>query len=83
MATPGERELWAGFARDAMSSYVRPDDIEDNEELVDDMAEVASEYADAMLDEYEERFGSAGGAQGRQARRKGKKRSKRVEEEEE
>jgi len=56
MASLTDKELWVGFARDAMASYASVD-AEDNEGLVDDMIEVASDYADAMLDEVNERFG--------------------------
>lgn len=75
MATK-EEELWVGFARDAMSSYAKPDDIEDAEDLVDDMSAVACDYADAMCDEFEERFSSSG------RRKAGKKRSRKGTEEE-
>ncbi len=56
------KELWTKFACAAISSYgaaTAAEDIEDDDELADDMATVASKCADAMLDEYEERF--AGG----------------------
>ena len=58
MATPSEKEkeLWVGWTRDAMSRYQLPEDIEDVEEQVDDMVQVATKYADGMLDEFEERF---------------------------
>jgi len=59
MATTDRKELWVGWTRDATSRYVIPDEIDDTDELIDDMAEVASGYADQMLEEYEERF-SAG-----------------------
>lgn len=69
MPSLNEKELWVGFARDALSGYVASGDIDDNEELVDDMVEVASDYADAMLDEVNERFGSKT-ASGRRRRKK-------------
>lgn len=61
------KELWVGWTRDAMSRYVMPEEVEDTDELVDDMAAVASTYADQMLDEYENRFG---GNSGRKRQRK-------------
>ena len=67
MATVDKKELWVGWTRDAMSRYVMPEEVEDSDELVDDMAEVATTYADQMLDEYENRFG---GSAGRQRKRK-------------
>jgi hypothetical protein len=69
MATD-RKELWVGWTRDATSRYVIPDEIDDTDELIDDMAEVASGYADQMLEEYEERFGGAAGRRGSGRRRK-------------
>jgi hypothetical protein len=60
------KELWVGWTRDAINRYVMPDDIEDPEDLIDDMAGVATSYADAMVEEYEHRF--AGGAATRKKR---------------
>jgi hypothetical protein len=69
MATNVDKKaLWVNWTRDAMSRYVMPEEVEDSDELVDDMASVASTYADQMLDEYENRFGGGGGA--RQRKRK-------------
>lgn len=56
-----KKELWVGWTRDAMSKYTPPDGKVDTEELVDDMIEVTSGYADGMLDEYEKRFDGGGG----------------------
>ena len=55
-----ENELWVQWTHDAMNRYVMPDDIEDAEELADDMNEIATMYADGMIDEYNKRFGSGG-----------------------
>lgn len=52
-------EMWVQWTRDAVARYVVPEEVEDADELVDDMAEVTTKYADTMLDEFEERF--AGG----------------------
>ena len=77
MADKSEKEkIWLEFAHDATRRYVMPDAIEDSEDLVDDMAEIATGYADAMLEEFEERF--SGGA--RRTRKKAKK-SEEAEEE--
>ena len=61
------KELWVGWTRDAMGKYVLPDKVDDAEEMVDDMIEVATSYADGMLDEFEERF--SGGRGSRRRRR--------------
>lgn len=50
------KELWVGWTHDAMSRYVMPDDIDDVDDLVDDMTAAATKYADAMVEEFEERF---------------------------
>ena len=49
-------EMWVQWTRDAVSRYVVPEEVEDADELVDDMSEVATKFADTMLDEFEERF---------------------------
>lgn len=55
-----EKELWLGFARDALSRYTAPDRKIDSDGLVDDMVEVATKYADSMLDELDKRYGGGG-----------------------
>jgi ATP-dependent DNA ligase len=78
-ANPTEKKaLWLGFARDATNRYVIPEDIDDADELIEDMVDVATGYADAMLEELEERF-SGGAAR----RRRGKRKDEEEEEEEE
>lgn len=64
-----EKELWVAWTHDALSVYDDPVDVDEDERL-DDMVEAATSYADAMLDEYKERF--SGGT----ARRRRKKRAK-------
>jgi hypothetical protein len=59
--------LWVAWTHDAISRYVMPDDVDDVDELVDDMVDTATKYADAMVEECEERF--SGGTR----RRRGKK----------
>lgn len=66
MANTDKKDLWVGWTHDAMSRYVMPDDIDDVDDLVDDMASAATKYADVMIEEYEERF--SGGA--RRSRKK-------------
>lgn len=83
-----KKELWAGFARDAMAHYTIPEEIDGPEAMVDDMIAVAKDYADGMLDAFEERFGPGGTetASGRGRRRAaagGKRRGEEEEEEEE
>lgn len=66
-------QLWADWTR---SNFTLPDDLSDDddaEEAVNEMAAFACDYADAMLDEYEERFGGG---------KKTRRRRKRNEEEE-
>lgn len=72
-----KQELWVGWTRDAMARYEMPVEIDDEEEgaiedLVDQMIDIATDYADGMLEEYENRF--EGGA-----RRKRKKKNKDVD----
>jgi hypothetical protein len=49
-------EMWIQWTRDATARYQVPEEVEDADELVDDMSDVAIKFADTMLDEYEERF---------------------------
>jgi hypothetical protein len=60
MAKEDKKELWVGWTNDAASVYDPPADLDDDE-LVDDAAGFAVEYADAMLEEYEARFEGGGG----------------------
>jgi hypothetical protein len=66
------KELWVGWTRDAARQYERPDDL-DEEDVVSDMVDFTTEYADMMLEEYE-----GFTASGRNARKK--KKRKKVEE---
>ncbi len=50
------RDLWVAWTRDAMSKYSLPEEKMDSDELADDMADVSTKFADAMCDEFEERF---------------------------
>ena len=63
------QELWVDWTHDAMSGYVRPEEgIDDADEAADDMVDVATKYADSMLDEYEKRFGTTAGKKKRRKR---------------
>ena len=75
-------EMWAAWTRDAMRSYDAPDDISDDE-IVDDMADVATQYADVMMDEFAERFGPDSEVQGGRTRRRKKRGGRRARDPEE
>lgn len=64
------KELWVGWTHDAISVYEEPDDVED---VVDDMAAFASDYADAMLEEFEHRFANASARKRRSKKSKSRK----------
>lgn len=49
-----EVDLWLGFASDALGVYEPPDDLDGDQ--VDDMAAFCADFADAMLDQFDERF---------------------------
>ena len=55
MATD-KKELWVGWSHAAVRGYKMPEEVDNAEELAEDMADVAAGFADAMLEEYEERF---------------------------
>jgi hypothetical protein len=75
------KELWVSWTIAVMSSYV-PETEEGEEVSPDDLAEdivdVAAAVADLMLEEYEDRFGTAA-----KTRKKKKRRATDPEEEEE
>lgn len=80
MADTDLKQIWLSFARDATARYTPPDDVEGGTEaLVDDMSAVAIDYADAMLDAFEERVesGDFDGGSARSGRRSGKGRGRR------
>ena len=71
MAQPiDKKELWVGWTRDAMARYTIPEEVEDQDELVDDMVEIAVKYADSMLDEFDERFSGGSGGSRKRGKRK-------------
>lgn len=55
-----KKELWVAWTRAAISNYEPPEfedeDEDHSDDLADDMVSVSVKYADAMLEEYEERF---------------------------
>lgn len=53
-----EKALWIEFAKAAIQSYEIPEDITDLDELVDDIADLSSFVADAMVEEFKERYES-------------------------
>jgi hypothetical protein len=61
-------EMWVQWTRDATARYQVPEEVEDADDLVDDMSDVATKFADTMLDEFEERF--AGGTSTKTRKRK-------------
>lgn len=65
------KELWVGWTRDAISVYEEPDDI-DPEDLIDDVVDFVTEYADAMVLELAHRF-----EDGTVRKRRGKGKSRR------
>ena len=76
MATKEDKQaMWVGWTHDAMSRFEMPLEVggeEEFDDLIDDMAAVSTAFADAMLEEYENRF-EAG------PKRKRKKKSKRAD----
>jgi hypothetical protein len=54
--TAEEKELWVRFAVAAIGIYERPDDVEGPDDVPDDVAEMAAKTADALMDEYDERY---------------------------
>lgn len=61
-ATSNEKkDLWVQWTKTALTRYVMPEIGDDTEEVVDEMVALAADFADGMLDEYEERFESKKG----------------------
>lgn len=56
------KQAWIDFAHDALSSLPPPEEDASAEDIVDDMIAIASDFADGMLDELEERFGKTASA---------------------
>jgi hypothetical protein len=53
---PGE--MWLQLVLGALNKYEPPEKTDSPEELVDDMIEVTTDYANGVLDAYEEQFGA-------------------------
>lgn len=71
MATANEKkDLWVQWAHDAIARYPLIDEDEDVDETANNMVDVATVYADLMLEEYENRFASGAAASKRSKRRK-------------
>jgi len=67
-AKDDKKEMWVNWTHDATNNYVRPDDLEEDDDGVEDAVEFATRYADAMLEEFEDRFEQTSGGR---RRRKG------------
>lgn len=67
-----KQTLWIEWTHDAISRYAMPEDIEDADELVDNMVDVVTMYADSMLDAFEKRFEPSARSSGAARRRKKK-----------
>lgn len=65
-----EKELWVDWTHDAAEFYVRPEDVDNNDDAADDMVDFTTKYADSMLDELEERYGRGTATKSRRKRRK-------------
>lgn len=73
-----KKELWVDWTNVAMAAFEMselPDTEDDADEVADSLVEVATKFADSMLDEYEARFSKGG-----ESRRR--KRGKRHDEDE-
>lgn len=64
-----KKELWVDWTHDAMANFVMPESVDDPEELASEMADVACNYADEMLEEYERRFEKGGSSRNRRKRK--------------
>ncbi len=51
-----ERAIWVEFAKATIQSYEPPEELDKLDEVVDDMAGLAGMVADAVLEEYRDRF---------------------------
>ena len=65
------KDLWVKFAVAAIAGYEVPDDFEgDDEELANDIADVAEAVADVMLETVEQKFPAEGERRRRRTKRK-------------
>ncbi len=54
--TEDMKALWVSWTQDALGLYSSVEGLEDGDDLVEDAVSFATEYADAMLTECQERF---------------------------
>lgn len=70
MAAIDKKELWVAWTHDAVANFVLPDEVDDPEDLAAEMADIACNYADEMLEEFDRRFERGGGGGRRRKRKK-------------
>jgi hypothetical protein len=63
-----EKAIWIEFAKATIQGYDVPEDIEDFDALVDDIADLSEAVADAMVERFSERFNGGGGGRRRPRR---------------
>lgn len=70
MTEKEKQALWIEFAKVAVQNYETPEDIDNLEDLVNDIADFSALVADAMVEETDERFGGGRRRSGRSSRRR-------------
>ena len=77
------KDLWVKFACAAIAGYEVPDDFapDDDEELANDITDVAEAVADVMLETVQAKFPEEGGRGGRRSRKTKTKREREPAEE--
>ena len=80
--TIDKKELWIQLVRDAQAKYEVPDDFDGVDDVVDDMVDVATKYADSILDELESRESDGSFGKGRRSGRGGGRRKRKPQDEE-
>lgn len=70
MAKMDEQAIWLEFARAAIQSYEPSEEVSTLNDLVDDVADVGALVADAMLEEFKERFADAPRRRSERSRRR-------------
>ena len=70
MTEKEKQALWIEFAKVAVQNYETPEDIDNLEDLVNDIADFSASVADAMVEEADERFGGERRRSGRSSRRR-------------
>jgi hypothetical protein len=69
MTTNEKKDLWVQWACDAVSQFSMPEVDNDSNDIVNDMVDIATSYADLMLEEFENRFGG-GTAKSKRSKRR-------------